>query len=662
MPVSAASALNVAGTDTDARDYTTASWTPTRGKVYLLAFAVLDLGGSPTVPSVSGNNITWTRVGNDVGGTTTQPAMAVWSGVADASSTAGAITFTGAVSAGQTADGAIWGLVELTEVDWGTGDGFVQSGVASTTNDTITVTLGAFSDTDNATGAWFLSYDNAGGALTNTAGSGFALVSGLDASQTMGGDTVRLSFEFRNTNDTSVDATASAANDRMLMHAVEIREGARVRADQAAATGTANNATAKVAASATNAIATGTANGATVKVAASATDAASTGTANGATTTISGVATAATGTGTADPAQATILGAATTATGLGQAADTTGSVAPSAIEAAATGTATDPAGNVAPATGTATGTGTGSDPAGTTQTNPSTATATTAAGDPATTVALSATEATGVAMAFDATGSTATRTDANATTATALGAADNATITVAATATTATGTGSAENPSATVATSAIAATATGAAEPATGTTGTSAGTGSGTATGEAATGTVSPGAAAATSTGTASDATVTTSGPGSANAGTGAATGIAYDASVAQPASPDAGLPIFPRRVAPRRQVYLTRSSHHLVLRWQVGGFGVRVVTRSAPTLVTVHQPQLATRHRVEHQPLVAQQPAVVAAPVTILEIAGWSTGRRQRIWSRAARAENRRRHHQAAVVVAALDELDELV
>jgi len=642
MPVSAASALNVAGTDTDARNYTTASWTPTRGKVYLLAFAVLDLGGSPTVPSVSGNNITWNRVGNDVGGTATQPAMAVWSGVADASSTAGSITFTGAVSAGQTADGAIWGLVELTEVDWGTGDGFVQSGVASTTADTITVTLGAFSDTDNATGAWFLSYDNAGGALTNTAGSGFALVSGLDASQTMGGDTVRLSFEFRNTNDTSVDATASAANDRMLMHAVEIREGARVRADQAAATGTAQGATAKVAASATTAIATGTANGAT--------------------TTISGAATAATGTGTADPAQATILGAATTATGLGQALDATGSVAPSAIEAAATGNATDPSGNVAPATGTASGTGTGSDPAGTTQTNPTTATATTAAGDPATTVAPSATEATGLATAFDATGSTATRTDANATTATALGAADDATITVAATATTATGTGSAETPSATVATPATAATATGSAEPATGTTGTSAGTGSGTATGEAATGTVSPGAAAATSTGTASDATVTTSGPGSANAGTGAATGIAYDASIAQPASPDAGLPIFPRRVAPRRQVYLTRSSHHLVLRWQVGGFGVRVVTRSAPTLVTAHQPQLATRHRVEHQPLVAQQPAVVAAPVTILEIAGWSTGRRQRIWSRAARAENRRRHHQAAVVVAALDELDELV
>jgi hypothetical protein len=223
MAVSAASALNVTGSDTDARDYTTASWTPTAGKVYLLAFAVLDLGGSPLVPTVSGNNITWDRVGNDVGGATNQPSMAVWSGYADSTSTAGAITFSGCVPSGQTADGAIWGIVELSDVGRGTDKGMIQSGITSTTADTITVTLSAFASADNATGAWFLSYDNAGGTLTNTAGTGFALVSGLDASQTMGGDTTRLSFEFRNDNDTSVTASAAAANDRMLMHAVEIR-------------------------------------------------------------------------------------------------------------------------------------------------------------------------------------------------------------------------------------------------------------------------------------------------------------------------------------------------------------------------------------------------------------------------------------------------------
>lgn len=223
MPVSAASALNVAGTDTDARDFTTASWTPTAGKIYLVAFAVHDLGGSPLVPSISGNNITWSRVGNDVGGGTTQPSMAVWAGYADSSASAGAITFSGAVPSGQTADGAVWGVAELTDVARGADLGMVQSAVASTTADTVTATLGAFASSSNATGGWFLSYDNAGGTLTNTAGSGFAIVSGLNAQQASGGDTMRLSFEFRNDNDTSIDGSASAANDRMLMHAVEIR-------------------------------------------------------------------------------------------------------------------------------------------------------------------------------------------------------------------------------------------------------------------------------------------------------------------------------------------------------------------------------------------------------------------------------------------------------
>jgi len=192
--------------------------------VYLVAFAVHDLGGSPIAAvTPTGNNITWSRVGNDVGGGVTQPAMAVWAGYADSSASAGSITFSGAVPSGQTADGAIWGIAALTDVARGSDLGMVQSAVASTTADTVTATLGTFASSSNATGGWFLSYDNAGGTLTNTAGSGFAIVTGLNAQQASGGDTMRLSFEFRNDNDTSVDGTASAANDRMLMHAVEIR-------------------------------------------------------------------------------------------------------------------------------------------------------------------------------------------------------------------------------------------------------------------------------------------------------------------------------------------------------------------------------------------------------------------------------------------------------
>ena len=226
MTVSVTSALNVTGTDTDARSYSTASWTPTPGTVYSVAFVTHDLGGSYTSISIDGNNIIWSRTGNDVGGGLTDPVLTVWAGVATTFATSGAITFSNVVSSGQTADGAMWGIAEFSSVAYNHTDlGFVQSAVASTNADAVTATLGAFSSANNATGGWFISYDNAGGALTNTAGSGFSIVTGLNAQQSSGGDTIRLSYQFKNTNDTGVDATASAVNDRMLMHAVEIRDG-----------------------------------------------------------------------------------------------------------------------------------------------------------------------------------------------------------------------------------------------------------------------------------------------------------------------------------------------------------------------------------------------------------------------------------------------------
>lgn len=228
MTVSAASALNVTGTDTDARSYSTASWTPVPGRVYSAAIAVLDLGGSYTTITVSGNNINWTRIGNDVGGGLTEPVLNVYAGVATTFATAGALTFDTVVSSGQTADGAIWGIAELSSVaagGVGTDKGFIQNQIASTNADSITATLGTFNNVNNATAGWFLSYDNLGGALTNTVGTGFSIVTGLNAQQTAGGDTMRLTFQFRNDNDTTVTASASAANDRMLMHAVEIVDG-----------------------------------------------------------------------------------------------------------------------------------------------------------------------------------------------------------------------------------------------------------------------------------------------------------------------------------------------------------------------------------------------------------------------------------------------------
>lgn len=226
MTVSAASALAVTGTDTDARDYTTASWTPTVGKVYSVAVAWLDLGSAKTSPTISGNNITWVaHAANETGGTATQPSIKVWIGYADSSATAGSITFSGLVSSGQTADGAMWGIAELSGTTQNATSTHVQGTATTTANDTITSTLGAFSSVNNATASWIVSYDDAsttGPAIT--AGAGFAITTNLNASQAMGGDGVRLAFQFRNDNDTSVTASAAAANDRMLQVAMELRD------------------------------------------------------------------------------------------------------------------------------------------------------------------------------------------------------------------------------------------------------------------------------------------------------------------------------------------------------------------------------------------------------------------------------------------------------
>jgi fibronectin-binding autotransporter adhesin len=222
MPVSASAALNVAGTDTDSRDYTTGSFTPTPGTVLVAALSVLDLGAQRTSVGVSDSSgqLTW-QVVNASGGAANQPALGVfWAYVPPGGVGTITMTFSTVVAEGETADGAIWGVAEIA----GTSSSpFVQSNVGSTNTDSLEVSLSAFASAANATGAWVLTYDNAG---TNgpaiTAGSGFSIVSGLNNQQAAGGDGMRLAFMFRSDNDTTVDASAAAANDRLLMVAFEI--------------------------------------------------------------------------------------------------------------------------------------------------------------------------------------------------------------------------------------------------------------------------------------------------------------------------------------------------------------------------------------------------------------------------------------------------------
>lgn len=211
-------------TDTDAINYTTASVSPTPGRVVLLGISVYDAGGSLSgTPTCAGCGLTWARV--DGGGNVNLRAT-VFAAYADpALVTAGTITVSGVVAVGQTADGAVWSIIEVDGVNPTTNNGVVQSNATTTTTDSVSVTLAAFASALNGTLGFVNAWDSAGLTLSAMAvGSGFTLVasSTIGNNPNMAATTNRILWEYRTDNDTTVDATAPAANDRMNIVGIEL--------------------------------------------------------------------------------------------------------------------------------------------------------------------------------------------------------------------------------------------------------------------------------------------------------------------------------------------------------------------------------------------------------------------------------------------------------
>lgn len=207
------------GSDTDAADYTTASVSPTAGRLVLAAVHVYDAGASVSgVPTCSGCGLTWTRISSE--GSTSNRLTAFRAYADPGLVTSGAVTFSGVVSSG-TADGAQWIVVEVSGINTGAANNaVVQAAGTTTVNDSINVNLSAFANTANGTIGVVSAYDSAGGVLDITEGSGFSPSGEL--STTAGGDTLRMVVEWKTTNDTGVNATVSAANDRMCIIGMEI--------------------------------------------------------------------------------------------------------------------------------------------------------------------------------------------------------------------------------------------------------------------------------------------------------------------------------------------------------------------------------------------------------------------------------------------------------
>ena len=191
--------LTSGGTTVDATSFATASITPSANKLVLAAVFAAKTGGSVT-PTLSGNGLTWVQVGTDtvstgVYRTTVFRAMG-------ASPSAGAVTID---FGADTQVRCGWIISEFTNINTsGTnGSGAIVQSVTNTTTtgNSLIVTLAAFGDANNATfGGFGIVSDT---PTTVTPGTGFTEIAELN----IGADDQFIQTEWRNNNDTTVDAS-----------------------------------------------------------------------------------------------------------------------------------------------------------------------------------------------------------------------------------------------------------------------------------------------------------------------------------------------------------------------------------------------------------------------------------------------------------------------
>lgn len=194
--------LTTSQDDQDRTTYTTASISPSANKLVLLSVYadVFGLSSNTSTPSVTGAGMTWTEVVS-VGGSGADSATAQHLYRALSSSPgSGALSIT----FGQTQARCGWSIAEFGNVDTSGSNGanaIVQTATGIATGTSKTLTLGSFGSSQNATYGAFSIWANE----TINVGSGFTQL-GLSANF----DTRRTQSQWRNDNDTSVDASWSS--------------------------------------------------------------------------------------------------------------------------------------------------------------------------------------------------------------------------------------------------------------------------------------------------------------------------------------------------------------------------------------------------------------------------------------------------------------------
>lgn len=225
-PVLAAVSCSVLTQDnstTNATSYTTASVTPTANALVLLATVATRNSTSCVdndVVSVTGNSLTWANIDRQCFSSAGTPVHTVelWRTMGASPST-GTIDFS---FGGTSQIDAAWAVIECTGVDTsGTnGSGAVVQSAKNLIEPgtSLTVTLGAFGDANNATLGVFGTADNA--AITE--GSGFTELAEQLVSDA--GFDIGLQVEWKTSNDTSVDASFASIDAGGV--AIEIKAAA----------------------------------------------------------------------------------------------------------------------------------------------------------------------------------------------------------------------------------------------------------------------------------------------------------------------------------------------------------------------------------------------------------------------------------------------------
>lgn len=203
--------LTTAASATDATSYVTASISPSANKLILACVHSWSQSGNVT-PTLTGNGLTWVAVNSaiSIGGARVTVFRAM-----GASPSVGAVTID---CGGQIQYRQEWSIAEFGGVDTGGTNGsaaIVQSATNIGPATSLTMTLGAFGSTNNATyGAFGVHTDDADIVV----GSGFTQLGEV----TQFGETGAIMTEFRGDNDTTVDASWTTLSD-VAGVAVEIK-------------------------------------------------------------------------------------------------------------------------------------------------------------------------------------------------------------------------------------------------------------------------------------------------------------------------------------------------------------------------------------------------------------------------------------------------------